>query len=361
MLHQRGAQERRARDLLPAEHPLPAGADEPLHALHEEAVVDGVGRQRLVAPDVQVRPGRQRRDLAEDVVDEGVGLLPPDAERAEAHLDARVRRGGPPVARELAVRRECGVHVSRHVDLGHDIDVALRRVGDETTVVALGVVAAVPAADGGSPADPGQPRSRCDGEAPTLVVGQVEMQAVELVEREEVDQALELADAEEVARDVEHHPSPGEPRPVVDGDDGDLPRARSSPRRLDRIGQELPQRLDAADEPGRRARGERHECRRDRQPVSLLPEGAVTGAEGDDDVAAGGRAGRAHRQPEARGRSEVEGEEAGGAARVGIEGRDHDPRRTRQLERPAPGHDGERLRDDRGKRRRPLSHVPRRT
>ena len=141
---------------------------------------------------------------------------------------------------------------------------------------------------------------------------------------------LSSSDAEEVARDVEHHPAPGEPRPVVDGDDGDLPRARSSPRRLDRIGQELPQRLDAADEPGRRARGERHECRRDRQPVSLLPEGAVTGAEGDDDVAAGGRAGRAHRQPEARGRSEVEGEETGGRRGVGagIEGREHDPRRT---------------------------------
>jgi len=104
-----------------------------------------------------------------------------------------------------------------------------------------------------------------------------------------------------------------------------------------------------------------HECRRDRQPVSLLPEGAVTGAEGDDDVAAGGRAGHAHWQPEACSRSEVEGEESGGAARAGLESRNHDPRCTRQLERPAPAHDGERLRDDRGKRRRPLSHVPRRT
>ena len=54
-----------------------------------------------------------------------------DAERAEADLDAGVRRRSAAVAGQTAVRRERGVHVPRHVDLGDDLDEPLPRVGDE--------------------------------------------------------------------------------------------------------------------------------------------------------------------------------------------------------------------------------------
>ena len=51
-------------DLLPADHPLAVRADDPLDPLDERAVLVRVGRVRLVAADVDVRPGRQRGELA---------------------------------------------------------------------------------------------------------------------------------------------------------------------------------------------------------------------------------------------------------------------------------------------------------
>ena len=122
-------------------------ADDRLDALDEGEVVLGAGRVRLVAADVDVRAGREGRDLADDVVDEPVGQLLADAERAEADLDVRPGRRSDAVAVERRVGRERRVDVPRHVDLGHDVDEPVARVRDDRRVLALREVAALPSAD----------------------------------------------------------------------------------------------------------------------------------------------------------------------------------------------------------------------
>ena len=124
------------------------------------------------------------------------------------------------------------------------------------------------------------------------------MQPVQLVEREQVDQSLDLRDAEEVPRDVEHHPAPREPRPVVDRDDGDRATARAAAVRVDRRREQLPERLGAAVEARGRAGSEQDATGLDRQPVALVAERAVGGPQGERDVpvrrrAADGRHGQA--------------------------------------------------------------------
>ena len=145
--------------------------------------------------------------------------------------------------------------MARHVDLGHDRDEPARRVRDDLAVVVLRVVSR-PAPSTPVPRPPtsvsaGQP---VDLDAPALVVGEVQVQVVDLEQRDVVDVALDLVDREEVPGDVEHRAAVGEPRGVLDVDSRDGPRRR----RRD----QLPQGLDG-------------------------PEGAGWGAGGDpDDVSA---------------------------------------------------------------------------
>ena len=65
-------------DLLPADHALAVAGDDGRHPLDEAHVVSLVRGQRLVAADVEVVAGRQRRQFANHVVDEPVGDLPVD-------------------------------------------------------------------------------------------------------------------------------------------------------------------------------------------------------------------------------------------------------------------------------------------
>ena len=89
-------------------------------------------------------------------------------------------------------------------------------MGDDPRVVGVRVEAALAAADLGRGAGDGQLRPLGDRDPPALVVGQVQVQDVELVERGEVDQAQDVVDAEEVARDVEHEAAPAVARRVLD-------------------------------------------------------------------------------------------------------------------------------------------------
>ena len=270
--------------------------------------------------------------------------------------------GAHPVARQLAVRGERGVHVAGHVDLRHDLDEPLGGVRDDAPVVALRVVAARTASDGARRADARQPRPRADRDPPALVVGQVQVQPVQLVEREQVDQSLDLGDAEEVPRDVEHHPAPREARPVVDREHRNVPRPAPPPARVDRGREQLPERLGAAEEPGRRAGNEHDATRLDRQPVALVAERAVGGPQDEPHVPVCRRTAHGrHRQPEARRRAQRLGEESSDGAGGGVAATEDDPRVPRQLERASPGRDRERLGNDRGKGRRPVSHARRRT
>ncbi len=138
---------------------------------------------RLVAADVNVRARGQRGQLADHVVQEAVGDLLVDAQRAEADLDAGVERWGDAVAVQLRIRGQRGVGVAGQVDLRHDVDVAAAGVLDQLCVLGLRVVAAGVAVHGRAAAVLGQLRPRLDHQPPALVVGQVQMQPVQLVER----------------------------------------------------------------------------------------------------------------------------------------------------------------------------------
>ena len=221
------------RGLLPPDHPLAVRAHDGLDAAQEVHVVLGCGCPSLVTADVEVRPRRQRGDLPEDVVDEPVGQLLADAQRAEADLDARVEIGRDAVAIQLRVRRQGGIRMPRQVDLGHDGHVPGRGVGDELRVLALRERATRAAPHLGAAPVPGQLRPGANREPPTLVVREVQVQPVQLVEGHQVDEPLDVGDAEEVPRDVEHRPAPGEPRAVVDRPGPRPPWPRPDGRALD--------------------------------------------------------------------------------------------------------------------------------
>ena len=238
-----------ARRLLPPDHPLAMRAHDGLDAPEEVHVVLRRGGLRLVAADVEVRPGRQRSDLSDDVVDEPIGQLLTDAQRAEADLDTRVESGRDAVAAQLRVRRQRGVRVPGQVDLGHDGDVAGGRVRDELRVLALRVGASRAAPHLGAPPVPRQLRPGANREPPALIVREVQVQPVQLVESHQVDEPLDVGDPEEVPRDVEHRAAPDEARPVLDRPRPHPPRPRPNGRALDLRSQELSQAS------GRRERG----------------------------------------------------------------------------------------------------------
>jgi hypothetical protein len=71
-------------------------------------------------------------------------------------------------------------------------------VAHDLLVVVLRVEASGAAADLGGAAVRGEAGPGVDGDPPALVVGEVQMQCVDLVEGELVDVALDLVDGEEV-------------------------------------------------------------------------------------------------------------------------------------------------------------------
>ena len=100
------------------------------------------------------------------------------------------------------------------VDLGNDLDEALGGVGDDAGVVLGGEVAAWTAVDVARPTDFGEQRPAGHRQPPSLVVGEMEMEDVDLVQRDQIDVAEHVVDAEEVAGDVEHRPAVLEAWPV---------------------------------------------------------------------------------------------------------------------------------------------------
>ena len=153
-------------------------------------------------------------------------------------------------AAQFRVGGDGGLAVAGHVDFGDDGDVPLGRVGDDLAEVVLGVVAAVRQAvehavhagdreDGFAPprADLGEPRVALDLDPPALVVGEVQVQDVELVRGQQVDEAQHVVLGHEVPGDVEHaaprQPKRGASSNVTSGH-GHADAAERAPRRYAR-------------------------------------------------------------------------------------------------------------------------------
>jgi hypothetical protein len=239
----------------------------------------------LVAADVEELAWCERRDLGEYVANEPVREVGVRVERGEADVDARVRLRPPP-ARQLRIRTQRRMGVARRIDLRHDGDESLGRVADDPAVVVLRVEAAGVAADRAAAAVLGQPRPTVDRQSPALVVGEVQMQHVELVRGEMVDHPADVVDAEEVTGDVEHRATPCEARAVGDRDVRRRPTRGERAQRLlgveaSGVGLGVDLRLAVADlepvalRPELLVRPERRRSRDDHAPRSMSGAGAA--------------------------------------------------------------------------------------
>ena len=239
-------------DLVPRDRGLAVPHDDGLRPLHEPGVLVGRHLLDLVAGNVDVRPRRHRRQFPDHVVEELERDVFFEAEVAEADVDPGVERRRDTIAGELGIRRQGRVAVARHLDLWDHHHEPVARVGDDLGVVGLRVEAAGAAADGGAPAVARQVGPRRDVDPPALVVREVQVQAVHLVHRREVYVPLHVGYGKEVPRHIEEDAAPLVPRPVGDAAgrhrDGKRPRAAQ----LDGPRQQLPQRLRAVEDAGRR-------------------------------------------------------------------------------------------------------------
>jgi hypothetical protein len=168
-------------NLVPPNHLFSVRAHDVLHPRDERGVLIARQRLHLVTANVKVRPRRDRRNLSHDIRHEPIRGLGLDAQRAETHLDAGVQRACDAVAIELGVRRQCGIGVTRHIDLGHDGDEAGGGVLHDVGVFRLCVIPTGGPADFCAPTVKREVGPRLDLESPSLIVGEVQVQAIQLV------------------------------------------------------------------------------------------------------------------------------------------------------------------------------------
>src|SRR5204863_4752130 len=152
----------------------------------------------------------------------------------------------------------------------------------------------------------GETRVLLDLEAPPLVVGQVPVEAVEVMERREIDVLLHELLRHEVTGHVEVDAPPREPGRVLDRNRGDAPYDTGRLRLPeDRGREELPQCLEPV-ERARRAVGSNRDVRRAGiEPIAFVAEAGEGGVEAEgDDRRSRGR-GAAHGEPQTGGREEI--------------------------------------------------------
>jgi RNA polymerase sigma-32 factor len=136
--------------------------------------------------------------------------------------------------------------------------------------------------------DAHQARVALDLDAPAVIVGQVQLQNVELVERHQVEHLEDELLGQEVPRDVDEQAAPGEARRIFDGD------ARHAPARVadggapeDLRWHQLEQRLDSVKRPGRGARADRDAADRDIELIAFQAEACQPAGEPQLDPVSG--------------------------------------------------------------------------
>ena len=260
----------------------------PLHLLLTEGTSPPVRLLCLVAAQVDILRGEDVHHLVEDVLQEAVhtlvasaiddaGILATDAWQ---HTDEAVAHHG---AGHLGISSN-GCHaVGRHLYLGDDVDMPLLGIRHDVAQVALGVEATdgcrlalawiltileVGVALHAPCSHRGESRILLDLYAPSVVVGEVQVQVVHLEARGDVDDLQDMLFRNEVAHHVEHQSAIGEARCIVDGE-------TAQPLAV-RLLQQLPERLFAVEESllGRGRYGDA--TGRNGQPVGLFCERAVS-------------------------------------------------------------------------------------
>ena len=184
----------------------------------------------LIAAGMDVLAREQRQHLAEHVFEERERRL---LDVEQVLIDAPVGRNGSRLARdaELRIRGNRRARMARHIDLGHDRDVAGRCVRDDLADLVLGIETAVEPRPSRGRIDVGcrsrtrrhapgadfsQLRILLDLDAPSLIVRQVPLQHVELVQRHRVDEPLDELRRLVVTRRVQQQAAPAKARRIVD-------------------------------------------------------------------------------------------------------------------------------------------------
>src|SRR5262249_49473066 len=182
-------------------------ADETPHLSHVRVVKVVRHPAGLVTTNVDVRAREDGCHAGQHLLDqlEGGGQLWVEPDSVVRVTRWELKLNDVSTAVQVRMHAHDRESVPRRVDLRHDGDEVLLRVGGERTEI-RGVVEVV-----GGPWALGRSSYR---ETPTLVVGQVQVQYVELVERQKVDQPSELVRREEPTCDVERKAAPGVPRCV---------------------------------------------------------------------------------------------------------------------------------------------------
>ncbi|CAM2925398.1 hypothetical protein STAL104432_07815 [Streptomyces albus] len=266
---------------------------------------------RLVAADGDVRAGREVREFTDHVVEELVGDVLVHAQVAVGALrEAGVGLQRLAVAVQLGVGGQRGVCVVGAVDLRDDGDAARRRVLHDVLVVGLGEVAAEHAADAGLAADLGEFRPGLDGDAPALVVGEVQMQVIHLVAGDGVDVLLDVLHRHEVPAHVEHRAAVAVARRVGYPAALDAPGAGHLLLPFDLHRQQLAQCRDAVEEAAAVVGPDADRPRVDVELVALLLGHRVLPAEGEHDaLRVVPRRQAAYRQGVSRGLAQQAGQE----------------------------------------------------
>ena len=156
------------------------------------------------------------------------------------------------------------------VDLRHEGDATRLRIGHQVLQFLLGVPATAPTLDRTGAADFHQLGILFDLDAPALVIGQVQVQAVQLEEGHAVDGLLQVLDRQEAAGHIQREATPAIRGHVGDGD------VRQLVFRLGLCRQQLAQALHGIQQAGVGA-GAQLDVIGHHQPVTLFAQRRVVG------------------------------------------------------------------------------------
>ena len=265
--------------------------------------------------------GEQLHHLAEHVLEElhrGIGGVEDVAE------DAPVggHRGGVACQAQFGIGRNGRHGVARHLDLRHHVDVAVRRVGHDLPDVVLAVEPA-----GGRAvelhlgavfrigrnhrflpprADLGELRVLLYLYPPALVIGEMPVEGVHLVKRQQVDVLLDEFLGHEMPHHIQVRAPPPEARLVLDRHRRHAPLGALHRRIAEDVGwQELADGLDAVEEPRRFGRAHRHAMAGNRELVAFSSQGVQAGVTNEHQLRARRRPAHPNRQPPSHRRLQI--------------------------------------------------------
>ena len=292
----------------------------------------------LVAPDMDVFRREEVRHFGQDVLQEDHRLFLADVEDLVRDAPFGANLVGTCAAAQFRVGGQRRDHVAGKVDLGDDGDAQFVRVCDDVPDLVLGVVSAVADAVVALPVL-GDHRAVAEGadlrefgialelDAPALVLGQMPVEAVELVHRHDVEVAFHFRYAEEMASAVEVRTPVAEARRILDHDGGEIPfhLVGGGLPAVDLDGQHLLERLDGIEESiaVRRCDGDRFLADGDRVFAALQGRVAIEGESlgGAVPYGLGNADGGRERAGLSADLGQLDGEAPDGALADGIDGR----------------------------------------